>query len=113
MIKNLPEWVLTSKSPAFYDTESGSTIEQTAKVYGAMRELIDAYNNFEKVVTESNTEFANSVIAGNESFQKCVTDLVENYIKMLDDKVKQQDLKIENISGLVLEYIEPDEELAM
>ena len=113
MIKNLPEWVLTSKSPAFYDTESGSTIEQTAKVYGAMRELIEAYNNFEKVVTESNTEFMNSVIAGNESFQKCVTDLVENYIKMLDDKVKQQDLKIENLSGLVLEYNEPDEELAL
>ena len=113
MIKNLPEWVLTGKSPAFYDTESGSAIEQTAKVYGAMRELIEAYNNFEEAVKESNTEFANSVIAGNESFQKCITNLVENYIKMVDDKLNQQDLKIENLSGIVLSYDGANEEIAI
>lgn len=113
MIKNLPKWVLTSKSPAFYDTESGSSIEQVAKVYGAMRDLIEAYNNFEEAVKESNTEFANSVIAGNESFQKCITDLVENYIKMVDDKLNQQNLMIENLEGLVLSYNEDDEELAL
>lgn len=42
----LPEWILTGNSPAFYDSESLTAIQQTARLYGAVRELQQAYNDF-------------------------------------------------------------------
>lgn len=44
MIKKLPHWVVNDNRPAFYDTESATAIEQTAKLYGAMSEVIDEVN---------------------------------------------------------------------
>ena len=44
IIKKLPHWVLSNPSPSFYETEGGTVLEQTAKVYGKMNELIDSYN---------------------------------------------------------------------
>ena len=46
IIKKLPHWVITNKKPGFYDTDSGSTIEQTAQVYRKMNELVVEYNAF-------------------------------------------------------------------
>ena len=106
MIKNLPDWCLTSKSPAFYDTESGSAIEMVWRVYASMQNLIEAYNQFETDVNANNTKFENSILKDMEEFKACVSDLVENYINMID-------LRIDSIAGLELSYNEDDEEIAL
>ena len=49
-IHKMPTWVLPNTDPAFYDCESGSAIEQTAKVYYKVNELIKAYNAFIEVI---------------------------------------------------------------
>ena len=39
-IKRLPDWVVTDTQKAFYDLESSTAIEQTARLYGKMQELV-------------------------------------------------------------------------
>ena len=50
---NLPKWRLTNPFPTHYDTESGSAIQQTAKVYKAMQNLVKEYNEFSEAVKNS------------------------------------------------------------
>lgn len=102
-MKNLPNWVLTNPFPAFYDSESGSSIEQTAKVYKAMQDLIKEHNTFIEQLQTTIEEFN----CDNEDFKVCVTQLVENYLKMIDEKIIQQDLAIEKaLTGPTTEIVE-------
>lgn len=94
-MKNLPNWVLTNKFPAFYDTESGSAIEQTAKVYGAMQELIKEHNEFIANITNSINDFKGTTEKEIDEFKTCITNTLENYIKMLDVKIEKMDKHIE------------------
>ena len=92
----LPHWFLTDKRPAFYDTESGSAIEQTAKVYGAMQTLIDEYNKFADSVNKALEGFELETKEEQECFKTCITNLIETYIKSIDLAIDKQDLKIDN-----------------
>lgn len=90
----LPRWVLPDTLPSVYDTTSGTCIEMTAKVYGATRELQINYNSFIEEVETKINEYLNEHSIDYESFTKSINKIVHNYIKMLDEKVKLQDLKI-------------------
>lgn len=92
----LPHWALTDKHPAFYDTESGSAIEQTAKVYAAMQELIKEYNSFVDEINKGISDFEAATVKDAESFKACITATVEKYIKSIDIMIDKQDLKIDN-----------------
>lgn len=102
----LPEWVLTDRHPAFYDTESGSAIVQTAKVYAAMNELIKEYNSFAKTVNEIISEFKAESEKEQECFKICITELIENYIKSIDLMIDKQNLKIDNTIGFIKENLD-------
>ena len=63
-MNTLPKWVLANPFPAIHDFESLTVLDQTARIYGAMNELIEKYNemvqqisNFEKSETESREDF--------------------------------------------------------
>lgn len=84
---NLPEWKLTSKYPAFYDTESGTAIEQTAKVYGAMRELIDEYNAFVESITTRINEFEASLSAKEDEFEVGIRQEFQDFIDVVETKI--------------------------
>ena len=90
----LPPWVLTDRHPAFYDTESGTVIEQTARVYAAMQKLIDEYNAFVDSVNKSIEELKLETKEEQDCFKKCITELVETYIKSIDLKIDEQDNKL-------------------
>ena len=53
----LPKWVFSGTTPSVYDTESGTCIEMTAKVYNAMRELQTSYNEFADEINTTITEY--------------------------------------------------------
>lgn len=91
----LPYWHLTDRRPGFYDTESGSAIEQTAKVYRAMRDLIEEYNSFVTLVNKSIEGFELESKEDQEQFKKCITEIVSNYIQAIDIKIDNQDMHIE------------------
>lgn len=94
-IELLPLWCVTDKYPAFYDTESATAIEQTAKLYGAMRTLQEEYNNMASNVNATITAFITDVNADQEEFENHINKIVHDYIAMLDEKIKLQDSVIE------------------
>lgn len=51
-IEFLPPWVETGLQPAFYDRESGTVIQQTARMYAKVNELVKAVNGMDKVIKE-------------------------------------------------------------
>ena len=91
----LPKWTLTSTFPSVYDTESGTCIEMTAKVYAAMRDLQTNYNKFVDEINTCITEFQNGVIESQKEFEEKIIKLIHDYIKTLDLKVAHQDRVIE------------------
>ena len=51
-IEFLPPWVETNLQPAFYDAESGTVLQQTARMYAKVNELVGSVNNMDKVIKE-------------------------------------------------------------
>lgn len=91
IIKKLPHWVVTNKYPGFYDTDSGSTIEQTAKVYKKMNELVEDYNKF---VDETNTaidEFVAGMTGTYEEFTVAMEQKFNDFVKVVELKIDSQD----------------------
>lgn len=93
-IKHLPHWVLTDLQPAFYDVESGTSLQQTAKMYGKVQELIDLYNEFVTKVNKYIKDFEDGIIVDFEEFRNCIIKVMNDYIETIDTKINLQDAKI-------------------
>lgn len=96
MIKLLPRWVCSNRSASFYDVESVNIMEAAAQMQGKMNELIEDYNKFVDETNKTITEFITKTNDEQECFKQALTELVENYIKTIDLKIDNQDLKIDN-----------------
>jgi hypothetical protein len=103
MIKMLPHWVLENPTAAFYDTESGSSIEQTARVYAKMQELIEDYNKFVDDINKHIADHEAGLYESNEAFKTCIINTIENYIKSIDMRIDFQDMKIANQDAIISE----------
>lgn len=90
----LPKWAIPSHIPSVYDTESKTCLDMTSKVYGAMRQLQEDYNVFVDEINKTIIDFVNGTNQDHEKFKEDITKLIHDYIRMLDDKVKNQDLVI-------------------
>mgnify|MGYP006923193589 CR=1 FL=1 len=95
-LRHLPHWVLTDTLPAFYDCESATAIQQTAKLYGKIQELITIYNDFVRDINRYITEFEEGIIKDFNCFQNCVIKTMNDYIESIDTKINLQDLNIAN-----------------
>lgn len=65
----LPPWVETGLQPAFYDMESGTVLQQTARMYAKVQQLTRLFNELSE---ETKTEV--------ENFEQTVNDTVQEYI---------------------------------
>ena len=92
----LPHWVLTDKFPAFYDSESKTSIEQTARVYGAMQELIKEYNSFVDSVNQHILDFENAAKKDYEIFTTAIRQEFQDFIDVVTLKIQSQDSIIED-----------------
>ena len=99
----LPKWVLTENRPAIYDSESATAIQQTAKLYGAVQELIGEYNGFsEKVNAEIDSQ--NNIIDDAVDYMKTnLQNSTEEYINLL---IKNGSLQIEEVYNEQTESLE-------
>lgn len=95
-LKHLPHWVLTDPQPAFYDCESATAVQQTAKIYAKIQELITIYNDFVRDVNRYITEFEEGIIKDFNCFQNCIIKTMNDYIATIDMKIDLQDLNIAN-----------------
>ena len=94
---NLPKWQIANINPSFKDMESATAIEMTAKIYGAMNQLIDEYNNFAIKLEKEFIEYRENDLNDLSCFKKQIIDLVNDYTKMYDFKIQEHDTEIKNI----------------
>lgn len=95
MIEKLQPWAF-GHNPAFDDKESLTAIQQTAKIYEKVNELIESYNgfgedlrkDFEKFKTDSNTNYS--------EFISLVENKFNSFKNTIDLKISEQDTKINN-----------------
>lgn len=72
----LPPWVETGLQPAFYDKESGSVLQQTARMYAKVNQLIRMFNCLSKETKEIVEEY---ILKFTE-----LKDFVDDYFDNLD-----------------------------
>lgn len=89
MILKLPKWCLTNKFPAFHDVESLTAIEQTARVYGKINELIDNYNSFAENINKTLEEYAKADQEEEEVFQVAMRQEFQDFINVVDLKIRE------------------------
>lgn len=94
-MKKLPYWVLTGSRPAIYDCESATAIEQTAKVYGAMNELIDEYNSFVDSVNSHIEEYETGMNQSFDVFKTSIRQEFQDFIDVIDLKITEFDSTIQ------------------
>ena len=84
-VEFLPPWVETGIQPAFYDKESGTVLQQTARMYARVNMLIRMFNKLSKQTKEEVERFEGTVTDEIERFEGVVNDTVEEYIEKFDD----------------------------
>lgn len=92
--KPLPHWCMTDLQPAFYDTESGTTLQMIARIYPKIQELITNYNSFVDEINRYVDEFESGIIADFECFKNCIIKTMNDYIETIDTKINLQDKTI-------------------
>ena len=73
-VEFLPPWIETNMQPAFYDKESGTCLQQTARMYDRVNMLVRMFN---KLAKQTKTEI--------ESFETTINDTVEEYINKFNE----------------------------
>lgn len=76
-VEFLPPWVETGLQPAFYDKESGTVLQQTARMYARVNMLIRMFNKLSKNTKDEIERFETSV---NET----VADYIEKFNQLHD-----------------------------
>jgi hypothetical protein len=97
MIAKLPHWVLVEKFPAFNDFESLTAIEQTARVYGKINELIENYNTYINEINKAIEEYEIDKDEEVNSFICRISCLTDNYINTIDMRIAHQDRAIAEV----------------
>lgn len=83
-IKGLPNWSIPDLQPTFFDSESATTIEMVAKLYGKIKELIETYNKFE-------TDLTGKI---NEAYEYLKTNLHETCMTVINQMIKSGDFYV-------------------
>ena len=95
-MKLLPKWVLTNEFPSIYDSDSKTVLEQTARLYGAMNDLITEYNSFAENVNALITDFTNSATQNQKEFEISIRQEFQDFIDVIEIKVQQQQTEIDS-----------------
>lgn len=96
MIQSLPPWALTNPNPAFYSSESGSVIEQTAKMYAKVNELVSEYNSFTENVNTIIKDFTTATTKDLGAFEVALRQEFQDFIDVVNLKILDQDKKIDD-----------------
>ena len=103
----LPKWCITDTMPGFYDMESATAIEQTAKLYKAMNDLVDEYNTFADSTNKIIEDFINGTNSDYELFKLEMAQKFEEFIGVVELKLGAQDTEIQDAINYMKSNIEP------
>jgi hypothetical protein len=83
-VEFLPPWVETGLQPAFYDKESGTVLQQTARMYARVNMLIRMFNKLSKNTKTEVERFEEAVNTRVTNFENSVNETVDNYIEQFN-----------------------------
>ena len=106
-IEFLPPWVETNLQPAFYDVESGTVLQQTARMYAKINDIIKVINNYndyqgeiealQAQMADLRKQFSGFQVSVDDQLDDFMADVVNlitaqiNYVKNYSD---QEDAKL-------------------
>lgn len=94
-IEFMPPWVETGLQPAFYDKESGTVLQQVARMYAKVNELVKDFDDFSKdttdVVNEYISKFTELYTYVHDYFDNL--DVQEEINNKIDDMVDEGTLQ--------------------
>ena len=94
-INNLPNWCIPDSNPAFYDTDSKTVLDQTAKLYGIIKKLVADYNEYAKELDDGMNNFEEEVKKLQSEFETAIIKIVHDYIHAVDLKIINQERLID------------------
>ena len=86
-VEFLPPWIETGLQPAFYDKESGTVLQQVARMYAKVNYLIKIFNDFSKDTTDFVNDFVDSTNTEINRFETEVDTRVTNFETEVDTRV--------------------------
>lgn len=89
----LPKWVLPPTLPSIYESESFTSLEMVAKLYGAVNALIGEYNNLENDMSS----FSKTEEEKREEFETKLTKVVREFICSWEKKTADLELLAETV----------------
>lgn len=111
-VEFLPPWVETGIQPAFYDKESGTVLQQTARMYARVNMLIRMFNKLSNNVKDlydyvhdyfDNLDVQEEInnkldqMAEDGSLYEIIRQYTDPIVATIDDKVDLQNANIEQI----------------
>ena len=103
-IELLPPWIETGLQPAFYDKESGSVLQQTARMYAKLNELVGSVNNQNSTITDYIDQF-NQLHDYVDDYFEDVN--VQNEINNKLDSMAEDGQLAEVFSDYFASYVDP------
>jgi len=92
----MPGWSIVNPFPANYDVESKTVIEQTARMYGKVNELIESYNTFTTNIENKTNEFIETTNGDYEAFKISIRQEFQDFIDVIEIKLDEQQKIIDN-----------------
>ena len=103
-VEFLPPWVETGLQPAFYDKESGTVLQQTARMYAKVNQLVASVNNQNATIDDYISKFNELHDYVYDYFENL--DVQQEINNKLDQMMKSGELS-DLISSYVNAYVDP------
>lgn len=102
----LPPWVETGLQPAFYDMESGTVLQQTARMYAKVQQLTRLFNEFSEDVSNEVNNFEHDTNTEIERFEKATNDEIERFEGVVNNTVAEYIEKFTELKDFVDDYFD-------
>ena len=94
-MEKLPTWCVTNPSPALYDFESLTVIEQTARIYAKMNEMIELFNKLVDDTNDSINTFTESITGNLETYKIAMRQEFQDFIDIVNLKITDIETTVE------------------
>lgn len=121
-INFLPPWVETNLQPAFYDLESGTALQQTARMYAKVNQLIRNVNEQNETIADYIQQFVDlrnfvedyfnnldvqdeinnklDEMVNNGTFELLFAKYINPYFTSINEHIDELDTKVSSLNGI-------------
>ena len=105
-VEFLPPWVETGLQPAFYDKESGTVLQQTARMYARVNMLIRMFNKLSKQTKNEIERFEEQTNTEIERVEEQTNTEIERFERVTNETVNDYIEKFNQLHDYVYDYFD-------